>query len=792
MRALVVYLILSVSQASPHSAPNDQVSSLPGWQGSTDGQFAGLVLANETRGANIFYYFIPCEEDPSTKPVVVWFQGGGGASPPWGNQSGPFAFGGFAGGGPSTFGLFNELGPYLTPNQDNGSWALKPNPNSWTKVANMLFLDQPVGVGYSYFTNMEDGYVSGEDELARDATQTLQMFFAKHPEYSTNPLYLFGESFAGHYVPAIASHILTLQASAATGDTLPALNLKGIGLGDGCPGDEHAMAQGELLHALGYADATQVAQFNAMVSRCKDHLWRHNLKAAFHSCGALTEWKQLVSGGIHDQDSRRYAHYASLKDLPNVDAAVADPEEGITAAYLDTQEVRAALNVPPKATTGHPATRNQVNTTRGLWLEYDGDISQLPKWPRLVSSLQVLLYNGNFDVCCSALGTERIVDELSLYFDTHGQRSSRHQQPVGESDGLRFENAWAAAERSYFTVNGSMAGYAKTVWNTTVMAVQGGGHLLPRDQPVRALAMLKRWLLFSEATDGTSGGERAGIDAGGGDEDRGDAGSSKHAFCDTPDSICSSSDVALASLGGRCALLYNCSGHGRCLESGQCACDSNSSDYNGSATSGQRAHSGQIGHGWTGADCTHAISYYPTLSNHTSEDPAAAPTAPSAFIAPPLAPPVTAEEHVELPAGSWRYHLLPVCSSSSPSCQSIVQIGIAVDDNHASEGAAGVVRGGLVLYAQRYPSSVPRLISAAALPSGDTFDVSWQLPPPVSEGPRQYSYNLNSAMPTSTTAESARNWWALGVFNAAKGFHAPTLNYTFSLASHALDVQHSK
>jgi hypothetical protein len=290
--------------------------------------------------------------------------------------------------------LFNELGPYLTPiNQSNGSWTLPPNPNSWTKVANMLFLDQPVGVGYSYFTNLDNGYVSAQEELAIDTANALQLFFAKHPEYSNNALYLFGESFAGHYVPAIASHILSMPTSNEA-DTLPALNLKGIGLGDGCPGDEHAMVQGELLHALGYADTTQVKQFNAMVSRCKDHLWRNDLEAAFHSCGALTEWKQLVSGGIHDQDSRRYAHYKTLKDLPNVDAAVGDPEEDITATYLDTPAVRKALNVPPSSTTGHPATNNQVNTTRGLWQKYDGDISQLPKWPRLVSSLQVPVYNS--------------------------------------------------------------------------------------------------------------------------------------------------------------------------------------------------------------------------------------------------------------------------------------------------------------------------------------------------------------------------------------------------------------
>ena len=95
----------------------------------------------------------------------------------------------------------------------------------------------------------------------------------------------------------------------------PELDLRGVGIGDGCPGYEPTAAQGRLLHALGYADATQLAQFDALVSRCKDDLWRKDLSAAFKSCDALDIWKQLVSGGIHDQDARRYAQYKSLKDV---------------------------------------------------------------------------------------------------------------------------------------------------------------------------------------------------------------------------------------------------------------------------------------------------------------------------------------------------------------------------------------------------------------------------------------------------------------------------------------------
>ena len=69
--------------------------------------------------------------------------------------------------------------------------------------------------------------------------------------------------------------------------------------------------------------------------------------------------------------------------LANMDAAVADPEGDTTADYLDLDSVRHALNVPGRDVTGN-ATHNQPNTTRGLWLGFDGQISQVPKWPMLV------------------------------------------------------------------------------------------------------------------------------------------------------------------------------------------------------------------------------------------------------------------------------------------------------------------------------------------------------------------------------------------------------------------------
>jgi hypothetical protein len=114
------------------------------------------------------------------------------------------------------------------------------------------------------------------------------------------------------------------------------------------------------------------------------------------------------------------------------------------------------------------------------------------------------------------------------------------------------------------------------------------------------------------------------------------------------------------------------------------------------------------------------------------------------------------------------------------------------------------------MYAVLHPSSTPRNATAAPLPSADAFGVSWKLPSPAAAG-AQYVYDLSSAMPTLAStdlagADMAGYWWALGVYNGAqvisegmhplqiprlttpclsphaKGFHAPTLNYSFSFS----------
>ena len=373
----------------------------------------------------------------------------------------------------------------------------------------------------------------------------LAAFFTdKHPELASNPLYLFGESYAGHYVPHIATYILEHAAQ------LKGLRrqLTGLGLGDVCPGEEHTLSLPVLMRGLGYISPQQLVQAKATASRCKADLFRKDFQAAFKSCESLEVVKNLVSGGIYDQDSRLYANYSSLGQLVNVDGATSEGRWMLLAnAWLDSPATRSALHVP--ADLNRSVNDNQRNCTRGLWENDDNARSTIAQWPRLISSLNVLVYNGNFDVSCNFLGTETLLASLGAWFPS-------------ETEGDRYSDAFHARERRWFTVDSKMAGYWRHVplnesGSLTHVIVQGAGHLAPRDQPHRVQTMVGRWL----------------------------ADHSGDALCDEQHALCRASDVSLKGLGGRCALLYNCSGHGHCTEEATCRCHE----------------------GFAGADCSHGV-----------------------------------------------------------------------------------------------------------------------------------------------------------------------------------------
>ncbi|KAH7689754.1 Peptidase S10 serine carboxypeptidase protein [Dioscorea alata] len=190
------------------------VTHLPGFDGPLPFHLeTGYVGVDEVQ---LFYYFIESEGNPVEDPLLLWLTGGPGCS----------AFSG----------LVFEIGPLKFRSVDyNGSLpTLVYHPFSWTKVSNVIFLDSPVGTGFS-FSNTPEGYVDGDVTSSNRVHRFLRKWLLDHPQFLSNPLYIAGDSYAGKVVPFITD----LISQGIESGTHPLLNLKGYLIGN--PGTGEAI-----------------------------------------------------------------------------------------------------------------------------------------------------------------------------------------------------------------------------------------------------------------------------------------------------------------------------------------------------------------------------------------------------------------------------------------------------------------------------------------------------------------------------------------------------------------------
>ncbi|KAI3789093.1 hypothetical protein L2E82_01880 [Cichorium intybus] len=169
----------------------------------------GYIGVGESDDVQLFYYFIESEGDPENDPLMLWLTGGPGCS--------------------ALSGLLYEIGPF-TINYANFTLEkpmLKINPQSWTKVANIIFLDQPAGSGFSYAKTPE-AYITNDTLASIHAYHFLRKWLVDHPKFRNNPFYVAGDSYMGIVAPMILQEIYNGNE---VGE-VPHINIKGYVLGN--------------------------------------------------------------------------------------------------------------------------------------------------------------------------------------------------------------------------------------------------------------------------------------------------------------------------------------------------------------------------------------------------------------------------------------------------------------------------------------------------------------------------------------------------------------------------------
>jgi serine carboxypeptidase-like clade 1 len=198
LTSLFTLLPLSLSESTSDVVKGED---LPGWNAPLNSTWhSGFLPVGKSK--QLHYMFIEAEQPlaPSEAPLVLWLNGGPGCS--------------------SLEGFLYEHGPlvvYDAHSPPNSNWdgnvpappkggTLVRNPWSWSRAANMLYLEAPAGVGFSYSSNPAD-LNTGDNQTATDNLAALHAFFGKFPSFKTNPFYVSGESYGGVYVPTLSLKI---------------------------------------------------------------------------------------------------------------------------------------------------------------------------------------------------------------------------------------------------------------------------------------------------------------------------------------------------------------------------------------------------------------------------------------------------------------------------------------------------------------------------------------------------------------------------------------------------------
>ncbi|CAK9317071.1 unnamed protein product [Citrullus colocynthis] len=186
--AVVLFQISSAVGAGTRSYWT--VKSLPGLSGPLPFELeTGYVGVGNPEEFQLFYYFIKSYGNPKTDPLILWLTGGPRCS--------------------TLSGIAFESGPINFEGEPkNGSIPqIILNPYSWTKKSSIIYIDLPVGTGFSYAKTSKD-HKSGDYEQVYHSLQFLRKWWVDHPEFISNPFYVAGDSYAGMIVPVVVKEIL--------------------------------------------------------------------------------------------------------------------------------------------------------------------------------------------------------------------------------------------------------------------------------------------------------------------------------------------------------------------------------------------------------------------------------------------------------------------------------------------------------------------------------------------------------------------------------------------------------
>ncbi|XP_064080848.1 probable serine carboxypeptidase CPVL isoform X2 [Macrobrachium nipponense] len=388
--------------------------------------FSGLLTVNEKYNSNLFFWFFAAKVRADTAPVLVWLQGGPGGS--------------------SLFGLFAEHGPFNVDNKQR----LVPRLFPWTQTHNVIYIDNPVGTGFS-FTDDDNGYARNETDVGRDLYTAIVQFLTLFPELQKNDFYVTGESYAGKYVPALTYTIHQMNPTAEL-----KVNLKGMAIGDGLCDPVSMTDYGDFLYQVGLIDDIDLAYFKNQSSLAVSLIEQEKWKEAFEV------FDSLLNGDKTGYPSY-FTNVTGLTYYFNYIAEGEPKDMDYWPAFINLPVVREALHVGNL--TFHSGEKVET------FLEEDIMKSVKPWIEEIMNNYKVMIYNGQLDVIIAYTLTENFLSSLNWTHAEEYQHSPRY----------------------IWRVDNEVAGYVREVPNFVQVMVRNAGHMVPYDQPKWAFDMINRF-----------------------------------------------------------------------------------------------------------------------------------------------------------------------------------------------------------------------------------------------------------------------------------------------------------
>ncbi|KUI55388.1 Pheromone-processing carboxypeptidase kex1 [Cytospora mali] len=430
---------------------------------------AGHIEVTPEHNGNLFFWHYQNKHIANRQRTVIWLNGGPGCS--------------------SEDGGLMEIGPYRLKDSE----TLKLNDGSWNEFANLLFVDNPVGTGFSYVNT--DAYIHELDEMADQFVTFLEKWFALFPEYEQDDIYIAGESYAGQHIPYIAKHILERNKKPGVAHVWP---LKGLLIGNGwiSPAEQYD-AYLDFVYEKGIVKkGSEIANKIEVQHRiCQKDLAVDSNKVDHSSCESILQDILSLTATTNSKGKQEcYNMYdVRLKDTYPSCGMNWPPDLSSVTPYLRRKDVVQALHIDEAKNTGWSECSGAVGSN----FRAANSVPSIKFLPDLLAEVPVLLFSGAEDLICNHLGTEALIGNMKW------------------NGGKGFElspGTWAP--RREWTFEDEVAGFWQSARNLTYVLFYNSSHMVPFDVARQSRDMLDRFMkvdissIGGKPTDSYLDGER--------------------------------------------------------------------------------------------------------------------------------------------------------------------------------------------------------------------------------------------------------------------------------------------